>query len=105
MCVVFGLVPCLFAKCCAIHTKSSNPIMEEQHPTQTVRQSLHRISSIRESINLENIQHSFHNFRNSVNFENLRHSFRGHPGSHPSQSNPDHELEKLRTTDNVDPSV
>ena len=80
--------------------------MEQQHPTKTVRQSLHRISSVRESINLENIQHSFHNFRNSVNFENLRHSLRGHPGSRPtSQSNPDHELERLRTTDNVDSSA
>lgn len=37
----------LFVKCCAVHTKSSNPIVELRHPHRSVRQS---VTSMQQSI-------------------------------------------------------
>ncbi|XP_060574794.1 disintegrin and metalloproteinase domain-containing protein 10-like [Ruditapes philippinarum] len=48
LCSIAGLVLfCLFVKCCAVHTKSSNPEVELRHPHRSVRQS---VTSVRDSV-------------------------------------------------------
>lgn len=56
----------LFVKCFAVHTKSSNPIMEECHPHRSVRQSVSGI--------YDTVSHPRRSFRNSV--RSVRASFR-----------------------------
>lgn len=56
----------LFVKCCAVHTKSSNPVYEIKHPHRSMRQS---VTSVRETI-----AHPRRSFRSSVT--GIRSSFR-----------------------------
>ncbi|XP_053408228.1 disintegrin and metalloproteinase domain-containing protein 10-like [Mercenaria mercenaria] len=76
--VLLGSIACillfwLFVKCCAVHTKSSNPEVELRHPHRSVRQS---VTSVRDSVihPQKSFRNSVRSMRNSVT--SLRTSFR-----------------------------
>ncbi|XP_060588771.1 disintegrin and metalloproteinase domain-containing protein 10-like isoform X3 [Ruditapes philippinarum] len=72
LCSIAGLVLFwLFVKCCAVHTKSSNPEVELRHPHRSVRQS---VTSVRDSV-----VHPQKTFRASV--RSVRGSLRSFSGT------------------------